>query len=81
MEIKAKKTGDMSLEDMAILVSWCECQDADLWEGMRAQDILNVYHVSHEWDTFDGWVEEEGNMARKAWNSVVKDKDHHLALT
>lgn len=75
-----KNAAKLSLEDVARLVNWCSWQSSDLWEGMTLQDILNVYHASRDWDTFEGWTEEEGDVARIAWNKAVKDTGHHLRL-
>jgi hypothetical protein len=78
--ITSKKAADLSREECQTLMNWCDWQREDLWSGMSLQDILNVYHVSSEWDTFEAWSEEEGDVARHAWNSVVENKGHHLIL-
>lgn len=79
-EIKSKLASDLDREETTILMGWCDCQREDLWSGMKLQDILNVYHVSSEWLTWEGWAEDEGDIARKAWNSVVGDAGQHMIL-
>lgn len=72
--------GKLLREETQRLMDWCDFQSESLWEGMTLQDILNVWHVSCDWDSFEGWASEEGDVARKAWNSVVSDPEHHLEL-
>jgi hypothetical protein len=70
----------LTREEIARIMNWCDHQAEDLWDGMTLQDILNVWHISRDWDTFEDWAMEEGDIARKAWNSVVQDHKQHLSL-
>lgn len=79
-EIKQTDAAKLTREDTQTLMGWCDHQHGSLWDDMTLQDILNVYHVSHEWLTFEDWAEEEGDVARQAWNRVVSDPNHHLVL-
>jgi hypothetical protein len=69
----------LNREQMADLMAWCDCQSESLWDGMTLLEILNVYHVSIDYTTFEGWSQEQGDKARKAWNRVVLP-DNRLLL-
>lgn len=71
--VKSRKAEDLTLEEAEALINWCNCQTADLWDSMTLQECLNVYRVSAEWDTWEGWSEEERAEAHKAWNRAVID--------
>lgn len=75
---KQRNANKLTKEEMRRLANWCDCQCEELWEGMSQQDILNVYHVSVEWMTFEDWFNEEQENALAAWNSAVQDKNNHL---
>jgi hypothetical protein len=79
-EVKSKLASDLDRDETAVLMGWCDCQAEDLWSGMKLQDILNVYHVSAEWMTWESWAQDEGDVARVAWNNVVSDPEHHMIL-
>lgn len=68
--------GQLSREQVVHLMSWCDYQTESLWDGMTLQEILNVYRVSAVWENFEGWVEQEGDVARRAWNAVVRPSNH-----
>jgi hypothetical protein len=68
--------GDLTRQQIEHLMSWCDYQAEDLWDGMNLQEILNVYRVSAVWENFEGWAEEEGDVARCAWNAVVRPINH-----
>jgi hypothetical protein len=38
---------------------------------MSLQEILNVYRATAEYDTFEGWAEEDWRAAYAAWNRAV----------
>ena len=70
--VKAAHAEDLTREEIASLMNWCDYQQEDLWDGMNLQEILNVYRVSAEWENFESWAIEQGDVARKAWNGVVR---------
>jgi len=70
----------LSRDEVQRLMGWCDRQRESLWDGMTLQDILNVWHISCQWDNFESWSEDEGDVARLCWNAVVKDKQQHLEL-
>lgn len=78
INIKVERASDMSIEDMGTLVNWCGWQDGNLWEDMSLQEILNVYRISAEWDTWEGWAEDEWPAAHKAWNKAVIDPGNKM---
>ena len=78
--IKAASVDELTRDEIKGLMNWCDHQSEDLWEGMTLQEILNVYRVSAEYDTFEGMAEEMGNAARVAWNKVVRPINHLRTL-
>lgn len=80
MGIKSKVVGGLTLDDMRVLLNWCGWQDESLWDGMSLQEILNVYHVSNKWDTWELWAQAEGDIAREAWNAVVATHGNKMVL-
>jgi polyphosphate kinase len=70
-KIKAEKAEDLTVEDIRVLTNWCDWQTASLWDGMSLQEILNVYRATAEYDTFEGWADEDWKAAYKAWNKAV----------
>jgi hypothetical protein len=73
---------DMSRDEMEALNVWCDWQRSSLWENMSLQEILNVYRVSAEWDTWEAWEEdwEKGRDAVAAWNSAVIDPGNMMIV-
>lgn len=69
--VKAERAEDLTLEEIDALVGWCDCQNADLWDGMGLQEILNVYRATAEYVTFEAWADEDWRAAYKAWNAAV----------
>jgi hypothetical protein len=69
--VKAERVEDLTIDECRDLLNWCDWQSSDLWDGMTLQEILNVYRVSVEWDTWEGWAEENRPAAHAAWNSAV----------
>lgn len=69
--VKSNLAADLTREETVALMSWCDCQREDLWENMTLQEILNVYRATAEYDTFEGWAEEDREAAHAAWNKAV----------
>lgn len=78
INVKSEKASDLTREETESLMRWCDCQQESLWDGMSLQEILNVYRVSAEWDTFEGWAEEDWKSAYRAWNSAVIDPGNQM---
>ena len=78
--VKAERAEDLTSEEVKNLIHWCDWQTESLWDGMNLQEILNVYRVSAEWEDFESWTQEEGDIARKAWNSVVRPENRLILL-
>lgn len=78
IDVKSERASDLTREENASLMRWCDCQQESLWDGMSLQEILNVYRVSAEWDTFEGWAEEDWKSAYHAWNSAVIDPGNFM---
>lgn len=76
LSVKAVYAADLTVEEMINLASWCEGQSSDLWDGLSLQEVLNVYRVSAEWINFELWTQDEGDIARRAWNRVVRPDNH-----
>lgn len=69
--VKAKLAADLTIEEAGALAHWAEAQSSYLWDGMSLQEVLNVYRVSAEWITWEGWAEEDREAAHAAWNRAV----------
>lgn len=78
LAVKAQAVADLTLEDCRMLARWADCQSAYLWDDMNLQEILNVYRVSYEWDTWEGWAEEDRPASHRAWNSAVIDPGNRM---
>lgn len=70
--VKAREATALTLDELRALVAWADCQTASLWDNMSLQEILNVYRVSGEWDTWEAWAEQPGPAAYLAWNLAVE---------
>lgn len=69
--IKAEHAEDMSRAETKALMSWCDNQAAVLWEFLSLQEILNVYHATAEWGTFDAWAAVDWKAAYAAWDKAI----------
>jgi hypothetical protein len=69
--IKTKRAGNLTRDETTTLMAWCDCQTESLWDGMSLQEILNVYHATSEWTSFEAWAEEDWRAAYKAWNRAI----------
>jgi hypothetical protein len=69
--VKHALASDLTFEEIDRILHWCKWQSYDLWEDMSLQEILNVYRISAEWDTWQVWAEHEPVEAFAAWNSAV----------
>lgn len=69
--VKAERAAALTREETVGLMGWCDCQREDLWTHMTLQEILNVYRATAEYDTFEGWAEEDRKAAHAAWNRAV----------
>jgi hypothetical protein len=78
IDVKSENASDLTREETASLMCWCDCQQESLWDGMSLQEILNVYRVSAEWDRFEDWTEADWKSAYRAWNSAVIDPDNQM---
>ena len=76
--VKAEKACDLTRDETQALMNWWDCQDESLWGDMSLQEILNVYRATAEYDTIEGWAQEDWQAAYKAWNSAVIDPDNKL---
>lgn len=74
--VKAKTADELSREEISSLMNWCDWQRESLWDGMNLQEILNVYRVSAQWESWESWEQEDPAAAVKAWNRVVREKNH-----
>lgn len=73
--VKKSDASKLTLDEIEHIVHWCGFQDGNLWEGMTLQEILNVYRISGEFDSFECMAEQEGDGARRKWNNVVRRKN------
>ncbi len=68
---KGAVVGDLTLDEMEAVVNWCGFQRSDLWDGLTLQEILNVYRISAEYETWEGWAQEDRRGAHVGWNRAV----------
>lgn len=68
----------LTMPQMVQLATWCDCQHSALWDDMTVQEILNVYRISWEWDTWEGWAEDDRPAAHAAWNRAVIDPGNKM---
>lgn len=69
--VKAERAEALTRDEVASLMVWCDYQREDLWTDMSLQEILNVYRATAEYDSFEGWAEEDREAAHAAWNRAV----------
>lgn len=67
----------LTIEQTQVLVNWCNWQAVSTMEDRDGkpfplQAILDLYHASIVWETFDSWHEEEPRIARKAYVAVCR---------
>lgn len=66
-------TAKLTLDQIKTLTNWCDCQRCSLTDSLSLAEILALFHVSIDWDTFEDWTEEEPAAAVAAYNGVVKN--------
>ena len=77
--VKAERAEHLTRDETVALMGWCDVQTEDLWNDMSLQEILNVYRVSAEWQTWEDWALEDRAAAHKAWNCAVIDRGNQMA--
>lgn len=67
----------LSIRQAEVLSNWCgwmaasTCEDKD-GNPFPLQAILDLYHASIVYETFDSWHEEERKAARKAYVAICR---------
>lgn len=77
--VKTERASELTREETQALMHWCDAQAEDLWSGMSLQEILNVYRATAEYDTFEGWAEDDRKAAHAAWNRAVIKPGNRMA--
>lgn len=77
--VRPRLAADLSRQDVSDLMHWCDGQTEALWDDMSLQEILNVYRVSAEWDTWEVWASEDRVSAHAAWDRAVIDPGNRMA--
>lgn len=86
IKITDTKAAKLTLEQVAVLVNWADWQNCSTFEdkdgnSFPLQAILDLFHASIVYDTFDSWHEEEPKAARKAYIAICrKHKIAHGAV-
>jgi len=78
--IKTRRAEDLSREEAANLMYWCDGQNESLWDELCLQEILNVYRVSHAWEDWQSWASEEPAKACAAWNKATRRANHRSPI-
>jgi hypothetical protein len=76
--VQSNLAADLTRNETLDLMSWCDCQQEDLWENMSLQEILNVYRATAEYETFEAWAEDDRKIAHAAWNRAVIDPGNRM---
>lgn len=63
----------LTLQQAASLTRWAEHQHGSLFDDdhVTIQQVLDVFHASIEWISFEAWLEEEPGPAIKAYNAAM----------
>lgn len=79
--IKAEHTDpvNLNMQQLGLLVRWCSCQAPSLFDDLPLSEVLQIYHASIEWMTFEDWLEEEPLDAARAYNGIVSDTSAHFS--
>lgn len=70
-------TRSLTIAQAQILCNWCDWQACSTFEDRDGnqfplQAILDLYHASIVYETFDSWHEEEPKAARKAYIAICR---------
>lgn len=70
--IKARKAQHMTRDELNMLYHWCYGQTCALFDYVKVQGILNVYHASRAWEDFQSWQSEEPRKAELAYRRCIR---------
>lgn len=77
--IKASDTDArrLTLEQAEVLANWCGWQHCSTVEDKNGnpwplQAILDLYHASIVYETFESWYEEQPKEARRVYNAICR---------
>lgn len=67
----------LTIEQAEVIVNWCGWQACSTFEDkdgapFHLQAILDLYHASIVYETFDSWHEEQPRMARRAYVAICR---------
>lgn len=67
----------LTLEQVKAISNWADCQYCSTFEDKDGnqfplQAVLDIWHASIVYETFDCWYEESPKEARKAYVSICK---------
>lgn len=68
--VKAKLANKLTIDEVRGLVNWCDNQIGLLTDDLNLQQILNLYRLSAEWDTWEAWHNEDTHAAHAAYSKV-----------
>lgn len=69
--------GALTVEKVKALCDWVDYQSCSTFEDKAGnsfplQAVLDLWHASVVWDTFDTWFAEEPKPARKAYVAICR---------
>lgn len=67
----ARKAENLTLEQLEQLVTWCGWHISAHFENLKLQSILDLYNASSNYDSIEGWLEEQGKRAERIYNRIV----------
>ena len=67
----------LTVEQAKALTNWCDCQSCSTFEdrdgnGFPLQAVLDLWHKSIIYDTFESWHEDYPQQARTAYIAVCR---------
>ena len=70
----------LTIEQADSLVWFYWVHDKPLSHGVPLQELLNLWHASIEWCSFQGWLEEKPEEAAAAYNRCISDPSKHFSV-
>lgn len=75
LDFTTKDASELLFQDIVLLLDWCSMQDDNMFIDLSLQELLNLYRISHNWEDFDMWFNEEPKAALNAYNAAVDESN------
>jgi hypothetical protein len=77
---KDKVAGKLTMEQVEALISFYNRQNCSFSDDVPLQELLNLWHASIEWCSFEDWLEEKPEEAAAAYNRCISDRSKHFRV-